>query len=30
LPVRVTFGTFAPSQQTSKTINVTLRKPRKR
>jgi hypothetical protein len=29
LPVRVTFGTLTPSQQTSKTISVTLRRPRK-
>jgi hypothetical protein len=28
LPVRVTFGTFSPNQQTSKTINITLRKKR--
>jgi hypothetical protein len=28
LPVRVTFGTFGPNQQTSKTINITLRKRR--
>ncbi len=27
LPVRVTFGTIRPNQQTSKTLKVTLRKP---
>jgi hypothetical protein len=30
LPVRVTFGTIGPNQQTSKTIKVTLTKPRSR
>jgi hypothetical protein len=30
LPVRITFGTFGPNQQTSKTINITLRKRHRR
>jgi len=30
LPVRVTFGTFGPIQQTSKTVRIILRKPQRR